>query len=83
MKLQGDTNAPGSSAESTEDLMAGTNENLRQLSPRELSASEKETVSQIQEFIEQAKAAVSAGDLERGHKLAVKARLLSDELVKQ
>jgi hypothetical protein len=32
--------------------------------------------------MEQSKAAVAAGDLERGHKLALKAQLLSDELVK-
>lgn len=39
-------------------------------------------VNQIRQFVEQAKAAVTAGDVERGHNLAVKARLLSDELAK-
>jgi hypothetical protein len=39
-------------------------------------------VSQIKQFMEQSKAAVAAGDLERGHNLALKAHLLSDELVK-
>lgn len=80
--LKGDKASPGASAGSTEDLMAAANDNLREISPRELSASQRESVSQIQEFIAQAKAAVAAGDLERGHNLAVKARVLSDELVK-
>jgi hypothetical protein len=32
--------------------------------------------------VEQSKAAVAAGDADRGHNLALKARLLSDELGK-
>jgi hypothetical protein len=32
--------------------------------------------------MEQSKAAIAEGDVERGHDLAMKARLLSDELIK-
>jgi hypothetical protein len=39
-------------------------------------------VNQIQQFIEQSKAAVATGDVERGHNLALKAHLLSAELMK-
>jgi hypothetical protein len=49
---------------------------------RELNSSQQEMVSQIKQFMEQSKAAVAAGDVERGHTLASKAHLLSDELIK-
>jgi hypothetical protein len=39
-------------------------------------------VNQIKEFMEQSKKAIAAGDVQRGRNLAVKAQLLSDELVK-
>jgi len=39
-------------------------------------------VSQVKEFMEQSSKALAAGDLQRGHNLAMKAQLLSDELVK-
>jgi hypothetical protein len=39
-------------------------------------------VSQIKQFMEQSKTAADAGDLDRAHNLALKAHLLSDELLK-
>jgi len=39
--------------------------------------------TQIREFIKQSRTAITENDLARAHTLAVKARLLSDELVKQ
>ena len=83
VKLQGDSNTgPGASAKSTEELATTASENLEKISERDLNPSQQEAVRQIKEFIAQSKAAVAAGDLERGHNLAVKARLLSDELAK-
>ena len=38
--------------------------------------------NQIAQFMEQSKTAAGAGDLDRAHNLALKARLLSDELLK-
>lgn len=67
---------------STEQLAAATEENLKKTAGRQLNPSQQEMVSQIKQFMEQSKAAVAAGDLERGHNLALKAHLLSDELVK-
>lgn len=79
VQLVGGTTAqPGS----TDQLAAATEENLKKVAGRELTPSQQEMVSQIRQFLEQSKTAVSAGDAERGRKLAMKAHLLSDELVK-
>ena len=66
----------------TDQLLGSTEENLKKVAGRQLDSSQQEIVNQIHEFMEQSKAAVSAGDTARGHNLAVKAHLLSDELVK-
>jgi hypothetical protein len=66
----------------TDQLLESTEDNLKKAAVRQLNANQQEMVSQIQQFIEQSKAAVAAGDVERGRNLARKARLLSDELVK-
>jgi|HubBroStandDraft_6_1064221.scaffolds.fasta_scaffold343291_1 hypothetical protein len=62
--------------------VAATEENLKDLAGRELSSSQKDVVSQIQQFVEQSKAAATAGDLDRALTLAKKAQLLSEELAK-
>ena len=66
----------------TEQLRTATEENLKKLAGRQLTASQQEIVTQIKQFMEQAKSAVADGDLERGHSLAMKAQLLSEELLK-
>jgi len=83
VQLTGGTAADQASQKSsTDQLRAATEENLKKVEERQLSPTQREMVSQIKEFMEQSKAAVAAGDLERGHNLALKAHLLSDELVK-
>lgn len=67
---------------STNQLTAATEENLKKIVGRQLSSSQQEMVTQIKQFMTQSKAAIAAGDPERGHNLALKAHLLSDELVK-
>jgi hypothetical protein len=67
---------------SIDELTAATEENMKKIAGRELSPTQKEMVTQIKQFIEQSKTAVASGDPEGGHDLAMKARLLSDELVK-
>jgi outer membrane biosynthesis protein TonB len=81
--------APGMSAEqassqrqSTTQLLATTDANLKQISTRQLGQTQQDSVSQIRKYMEQAKAAEAAGDVERAHNLASKALLLSDDLVK-
>lgn len=84
VELKGSTSQEQASYQrfTTEQLTAATEENLKKVAGREPKAGEPETISQIKQFMEQAKSAVAAGDLVRGRNLALKARLLSDELVK-
>ena len=65
----------------TQQLLDGAENNLRNLK-RQLSDSEQTMVSQIRDYIAQSKKATADGDDVRAHNLALKARLLSDELVK-
>jgi hypothetical protein len=83
-ELKGDTSPDKASYErsTTEQLSAGTEENLKKIAELEMTASQQEMVSQVKQFMEQSKAAVAGGDLERGHNLALKAHLLSEELIK-
>lgn len=83
IQLSGGTDSEHAAQQgSTEQLTLATEENLRQIADRQLNPSQQEMVNQIKQFMEQSKTAVAAGDVERGHNLAMKARLLSDELVK-
>jgi hypothetical protein len=83
IQLVGGKSDQASQQRSTTDALLGsTEDNLKRVAGRELSPSQQEMVNQIRQFVEQSKAAVSAGDLARGHNLALKAHLLSDELVK-
>jgi hypothetical protein len=69
--------------QNTTQLLASTDANLKKLSDRQLTTSQQDTVKQIQAYMEQAKVADAAGELQRARNLAFKAHLLSDELVKQ
>jgi hypothetical protein len=64
-------------------LLASTEENLKRASGRSLTQNEQAMVDQIRAFIAQANAALKVGDLQRGHNLAMKARLLSDDLLRR
>jgi hypothetical protein len=70
------------SQSSTEQLLQGAEANLNGLT-RQLSKDEEAMRAQIKEFISQSRKATTENDLARAHTLAVKARLLSDELIKQ
>lgn len=81
--------APGISAEqassqrqNTTQLLTATDANLKQISSRQMNSSQQDSISQIRKYMEQAKAAEQAGDVQRAHNLASKALLLSDDLVK-
>ena len=67
---------------STVQLLESTEANLHGLN-RPLTADEQATVSQIKDYMEQSRAATKQQDLVRAHNLALKAHLLSDELVKK
>jgi len=83
IELLGGTPAQQASNErSTEEITAATEENLKKITGRELTSLEQDTVNQIKQFMKQSKEAVASGDPDRGRNLALKARLLSDELIK-
>lgn len=63
-------------------MLGSTDANLKKISGIQLSPEQQDTVSQIQQFVVESKAALAAGDMERGHTLAWKAQLLSEDLVK-
>jgi hypothetical protein len=67
---------------STDQLLGSTEDNLKKLAGHELTPTQQDMVSQIRQYMQQSKEAITAGDTERGRMLAQKAQLLSDELVK-
>jgi hypothetical protein len=83
IQLVGGTNADQASQQrSTEQLTVATDENLKKLAGRQLTPAQQDMVNQVKQFMDQSKAAVAAGNAERGHNLAQKANLLSQELLK-
>jgi hypothetical protein len=66
----------------TNQMVGSTEENLKKLAGRRLSATEQDMVSQIHQYIEQSKAAATDGDPERARTLAWKAETLSEDLIK-
>jgi len=65
-----------------ERLLSTTSETLKEIAPRELNAEQQETVSQIHNYMEVARSALTQGDIPRAHTLAVKAGLLADDLAR-
>jgi hypothetical protein len=61
-------------------MLATTEENLKKIAGRELTADQQDIVNQTKQFVEQAKAAVAAEDFDRARTLAWKAQTLSGEL---
>jgi hypothetical protein len=66
--------------ESTNELLAASDANLKKISGRQLSENQLDTLKQIKSYMEQAKGALNDDDVQRAHNLAVKANLLSAEL---
>ncbi len=66
--------------QTTQQLLDSTDTNLRSIK-RQLSSSEQQTVAQIRTYMTQARQAITDGDNVRAHNLALKAHLLSDQLV--
>ena len=68
--------------QSTAQLLAATDANLNKISARQLSTSQQDMVNQIRNYVQQAKEAEKAGDLQRARNLAFKAQLLSDDVLR-
>lgn len=77
----GATPADTGSQASTEQLLQYAENNLSSIK-RQLTKDEEVMQAQIRDFIKQGRIAITENDLARAHILAVKARLLSDVLVK-
>lgn len=77
------TSDASNARDTTNQLLTTTEANLQRASTRQLNQAQLATVEQIRMFMGQSNAAIKAGDLQRGHNLAMKALLLSNDLVKQ
>lgn len=66
----------------TAQLLEATDYNLKSIS-RPLTADEQAMVQHIRSYMQQSREASKDGDVERAYNLAMKAHLLSDELVKR
>ena len=69
--------------QNTNRLLDAADANLKKVSGRQLSAAQQDVVKQIRAYMQQAKTAAGDGDVQQANNLATKARMLSDELVKQ
>jgi hypothetical protein len=69
--------------QNTNQLLAATDENLKKAAGRQLNSNQQEMVKQIHMYMEQSKAATESGDLVSARNLAIKAQLLSQEIVKE
>ena len=68
--------------QSTAQLLTATEANLNKISTRQLTSAQQDMVNQIRNYVQQAKVAENAGDLQRARNLAFKAQLLSDEVLR-
>jgi len=66
--------------QSTNQLLATTDDNLKKLSGRQLDSSQQDTVNQIKNYTQQARGALDSGDVHRAYTLALKANLLAGDL---
>jgi|GraSoiStandDraft_24_1057298.scaffolds.fasta_scaffold01708_4 outer membrane biosynthesis protein TonB len=70
------------SRQTTTWLLSSTQDNLQRAATRTLSSNQQGMVEQIKLFVDQANAALKEGDIQRSHNLAMKAHLLSTDLLK-
>ena len=68
-------------SENTKQLLAASDLNLNKISGRQLTPTQQDTVKQIKSYMEQSRNARDDGDVQRAYNLALKANLLSAELV--
>ncbi len=73
---------PKSSQHDADQMLATTNANLKKIDGNKITPAQQDIVSQIHQYIDQSKAAVDAGDLDRARTLAWKAQVLTEDLLK-
>jgi len=67
------------SRESTAQLLASTDQNLKNVAGRQFSPAQQNMLEEIHTYVRQSKGATDSGDLTRAHTLAYKALLLSGD----
>jgi hypothetical protein len=67
---------------SAEVLLSAAEHNLNQLAARSLDASQQQDVSQLRNYIRQARTSLQAGNLDRANILARKANVLTADMLK-
>jgi hypothetical protein len=68
--------------QNAEQLLSSTGAQLKRLAGRTLNARQQETVGQIRNYMDGARAALQEGDVRRAGTLAQKAHLLAEDLLK-
>ena len=68
--------------EGAEQLLTASDSALKDLEGRTLNANQQETVVQVRHYMDIARSALKESDTQRAHTLALKAYLLSDDLLK-
>ena len=77
----GSTAEQAAKRDAINQALGTTEQNLQKAAAMQLNTTQQDTVSQTRQFVEQSKAAMADGDLERAKTLAWKAQLLSEDLV--
>jgi hypothetical protein len=62
--------------------LSATDAQLKVLAERNLSVQQQDTLGQVRNYLVEARAALQENDMRRAHTLALKAHLLSDDLIK-
>lgn len=73
------TGDPPNMRQQTDSLIESTEKSLNGIN-RKLGDQEEKTAAQVREFLKQARDAMTSGDVDGAHTLAVKAKVLLDEL---
>lgn len=66
----------------TKELIAGTETNLKLIVARGPDAEHQDVIGEVKNYIALARASLDSGDVERAHKLAIKASILTDDMVR-
>jgi hypothetical protein len=67
----------------TQQRVDGAEQRLRQIDPAKLTAGQQDSLRTVQSFLDKAREAVQAQDIQRAYTLADKAFLLADELTRR
>ncbi len=69
-------------ADETKQLIAGTETNLKLIVARGPDAERQDVIGEVKNYIGLARSSLDSGDVERAHKLAMKASVLTDDMVR-